>query len=988
MTFRSVFLLLLASIGVRAQDPINDNKQEARIGTLVSKMTLQEKVSLLHGNSKFYVSGIKRLGIPEWALSDGPHGVRAEINRNDWAYAGWTNDSATCFPPGTALAATWNPKLAYERGLVLGEEARYRKKDILLGPGINIIRTPLCGRNFEYMSEDPFLISRMAVAYIKALQSKDVAVSVKHWLANNQEEHRDSIDVYMSERALREIYLPGFKASVEEGGALTVMAAYNRFRGDWCSENEYLNRQILRKEFGFKGVLMTDWGAAHSTVKAALTGLGLEMGTDKKDYNEWYFAGPLIRAVEEGKVPMSVVDEKVSDVLRVMIRTKVLDQGGREVGKMNTPEHQRAAYNSAAEAAVLLQNNGNLLPLHFDKIKSIAVIGDNATRKHCNGGLSSEIKALYEITPLQALQQKFGATVKINYAQGYEKQSSFKEGNNSGQSGAGKVDWKLIDEAVKAAKESEVAIIFGGLNHDFDTESSDKQDMDLPYGQEVLIREVAKANPRTVVVIIAGSPVGLAGIVQRVPSILWSWFGGMEAGNAVADLLSGKADPSGKLPFTLPVSLAQSPAHALGNYPGRDLKVNYEEDILVGYRWFDTKGIQPQFPFGYGLSYTHFSVDQFSSDRSGYGKDDTIRVKFTIRNTGGSYGAEVVQLYVSDPVCSVLRPEKELKAFEKVFLNPGESKTVEMQVKVADLAFYDESKKAWNAEAGEYILELGNSSRDIFEKVKISVSDGAQGELKHAPPGFDSVRAGIAHGKIDAVNYFSTTVGVERRALVYTPPGFDPSKKYPVLYLLHGLAGTEEEWPAMAPPQIILDNLYAEKKAQPMIVVMPNGRAMKDDRPGENKFDSAKVRAFATFEQDLLKDLIPFIEGKYPVYNDPGHRAIAGLSMGGGQSLNFGLGNPDKFGWIGAFSPAPNTKTPEALLPDAAKSIQQLKLLWISCGTEDNLMFVSQRTHEYLEKKQIHHIFYKEAGGHDFPVWKNDLYWFAQLIFLPAVPGR
>jgi len=713
MKFRNILFFLLITGVV--------NAQEAKINTLVSQMTLQEKVSLLHGNSKFYVSGVKRLGIPEWALSDGPHGVRAEINRDDWAYAGWTNDSATCFPPGTALAASWNPKLAYERGLVLGEEARYRKKDILLGPGINIIRSPLCGRNFEYMSEDPFLISKMAVAYIRALQSKDVAVSVKHWLANNQEEHRDSVDVYMSERALREIYLPGFKASVVEGGALTVMAAYNRFRGDWCSENEYLDRQILRKEFGFKGVLMTDWSAAHSTVKAALTGLDLEMGTDKKDYNEWYFADPLIRAVEEGKVPVSVVDEKVANVLRVMIKTKMLEEEKREKGKMNTPEHQRAAYNSAAEAAVLLQNNENLLPLHFDKIKSIAVIGDNATRKHCNGGLSSEIKALYEITPLQALQQKFGATVKVNYAQGYEKQSSFKEGNNSGQSGSGKVDWKLIDEAVKAAKESDVAIIFGGLNHDFDTESSDKQNMDLPYGQEVLIREVAKANPHTVVVIIAGSPVGLAGIVYRVPSILWTWYGGMEAGNAVADLLSGKVNPSGKLPFTLPVSLAQSPAHALGNYPGRDLKVNYEEDILVGYRWFDTKGIQPQFPFGYGLSYTHFSVGGFSTDKSSYGKGETIRVKFTIRNTGGSYGAEVVQLYVSDPECSVLRPKKELKAFEKVFLNPGETKTVEMLVKVADLAFYDESKKAWNAEAGEYILQLGNSSRDIFQKVKISV---------------------------------------------------------------------------------------------------------------------------------------------------------------------------------------------------------------------------------------------------------------------------
>ncbi len=705
-----------------AQQAVNTGEaMEAQIRSLVGQMTLKEKVSLLHGNSKFYVSGIQRLNIPEWALSDGPHGVRAEINRHNWAYAGWTNDSATCFPPGTSLAATWNPRLAYEQGLVLGEEARFRHKDVLLGPGINIIRTPLCGRNFEYMSEDPLLISKMAVAYIKALQSKDVATSVKHWLANNQESHRDSVDVYMSERALREIYLPGFKAAVTEGGAYTVMAAYNRFRGSWCSENDYLNRQILRKEFGFKGVLMTDWSAAHTTVKAALSGLDLEMGTDINDYNEWYFANPLIKAVETGQVPVAVVDEKVSNVLWVMMKTKMLQEDKREKGKMNTREHQQAAYNAASEAAVLLQNQGNLLPLHFDKLKSIAVIGDNASRRHCNGGLSSEIKALYEVTPLQAIQQKFGATVKINIAQGYEKQSVFKEGNNAGQSNTDKVNWKLIDEAVAAAKESDVAVIFGGLNHDFDTESADKQSMDLPYGQEVLIREVAKVNPHTVVVIIAGSPVKLAGIVQRVPSILWSWYGGMEAGNAVADLLSGKVNPSGKLPFTLPVTLEQSPAHALGNYPGRNLELNYEEDILVGYRWFDTKHIQPQFPFGYGLSYTHFSVTGFSTDQLRYGKEATIQAKFTIKNTGNTYGAEVVQLYVSDPVCPVLRPEKELKAFEKVFLKPGETKTVVLPVKVADLAFYDESKKAWNTEAGEYILQLGNSSRDIFSKVKIAV---------------------------------------------------------------------------------------------------------------------------------------------------------------------------------------------------------------------------------------------------------------------------
>jgi len=722
LKFFALLLLMIATIQTQAQKSISkENIQEQKIQKLIKKMTLQEKVSLLHGNSKFYVSGIKRLGIPEWALSDGPHGVRAEMNRHDWNYAGWTNDSSTCFPPGTALAASWNPKLAYERGLVLGEEARYRKKDVLLGPGINIIRTPLCGRNFEYLSEDPFLISAMAVPYIKALQSKDVAASVKHYLANNQEDHRTTVDVAMSERALREIYLPGFKAAVTEGGSYTVMTAYNKFRGDWCSENEYLDREILRKELGFKGVLMSDWGGTHSTVKAALAGLDLEMGTDIKDYNEWYFANPLIKAVQEGKVPISVIDEKVANILRVMIKTKVLDSKTREKGSMNTPEHQKAAYNSAAEAAVLLQNNGNLLPLDFSKIKSIAVIGDNATRKHCGGGLSSEIKALYEITPLEALTHKFGKNITINFVQGYEKQSTFQEGGNIGQSNTNKVDWKLIDEAVAVAKKSDVAIVFGGLNHDFDTESYDKTHMRLPYGQVTLIQEIAKANPNTVVVIIAGSPVELAGIVHRVPAILWAWYGGMEAGNAVVDVLSGKVNPSGKMPFTLPVSLEQSPAHALGNYPGRNLKVNYEEDILVGYRWFDTKNVVPQFPFGYGLSYTSFNLDNLSTDKKVYGKDDIIHVKFTVTNTGSRYGAEVAQIYVSDPVCSVLRPAKELKAFEKVFLQPGESKNIELSIKVADLAFYDEAKKGWVVEPGEFILELGNSSREISKTLTINV---------------------------------------------------------------------------------------------------------------------------------------------------------------------------------------------------------------------------------------------------------------------------
>lgn len=599
-------------------------QMEKRIEKLIKKMTLEEKVGLLHGNSKFYVAGVERLGIPEWSLSDGPHGVRAEINRHDWAYAGWTNDSASYFPTGTAFAAAWNPELAYRRGEVLGEEARWRKKDVLLGPGVNIIRSPLCGRNFEYMSEDPYMNSVLAVAYIKGLQSRDVACSVKHFAVNNQETNRTTVDVECSERALREIYLPAFKAAVQEGGALTVMAAYNKFRGEFCAENNYLVRKILRNEWGFDGVYVTDWGAAHSTVPSMEAGLDLEMGTLIDKYEDWYYANPLIEAVKSGKVPMSLVDEKVGDVLRVMIKTNVLDPKKRfGPGSMNTKEHQQATYDAAAEAIVLLKNQNNLLPLDFSSIKSLAVIGDNATRKHSNGGLSSEIKAVYEVTPLGALRAKWGDKVDIRFAQGYEKLSTFVEGSNNGQS-SGTFSSKtqesdaLLKEAVEVARTSDVALLVCGLNHDYDTESFDRLNMDIPYGQVELIQEVVKANPRTIVVMIAGSPLNMAAVDICSPAIVWAWFNGMEGGNALVDVLSGKVNPSGKMPFTTPVSLDQSPAHALGNFPGRDLKVNYEEDILVGYRWFDTKGLPVVYPFGYGLSYTTFNYSNLNTDKKTY----------------------------------------------------------------------------------------------------------------------------------------------------------------------------------------------------------------------------------------------------------------------------------------------------------------------------------------------------------------------------------
>lgn len=702
-------------------------QMEKRIEKLIKKMTLEEKVGLLHGNSKFYVAGVERLGIPEWSLSDGPHGVRAEINRHDWAYAGWTNDSASYFPTGTAFAAAWNPELAYRRGEVLGEEARWRKKDVLLGPGVNIIRSPLCGRNFEYMSEDPYMNSVLAVAYIKGLQSRDVACSVKHFAVNNQETNRTTVDVECSERALREIYLPAFKAAVQEGGALTVMAAYNKFRGEFCAENNYLVRKILRNEWGFDGVYVTDWGAAHSTVPSMEAGLDLEMGTLIDKYEDWYYANPLIEAVKSGKIPMSLVDEKVGDVLRVMIKTNVLDPKKRfGPGSMNTKEHQQATYDAAAEAFVLLKNQNNLLPLDFSSIKSLAVIGDNATRKHSNGGLSSEIKAVYEVTPLEALRAKWGDKVDIRFAQGYEKLSTFVEGSNNGQS-SGTFSSKtqesdaLLKEAVEVARTSDVALLVCGLNHDYDTESFDRLNMDIPYGQVELIQEVVKANPRTIVVMIAGSPLNMAAVDICSPAIVWAWFNGMEGGNALVDVLSGKVNPSGKMPFTTPVSLDQSPAHALGNFPGRDLKVNYEEDILVGYRWFDTKGLPVVYPFGYGLSYTTFNYSNLNTDKKTYDQADTIQATFTLTNTGDREGAEVAQLYVSDPVCSVMRPVKELKGFKKVFLKPGESRRITLDIPVSSLAFYSEAQSQFVVEPGEFILQLGASASDIKQKISVEV---------------------------------------------------------------------------------------------------------------------------------------------------------------------------------------------------------------------------------------------------------------------------
>jgi len=711
-----VFVVLFSTVFAGG----NKHKESAldkKINALISQMTLQEKVNLLHGNTMFTNGGCERLGIPQLKLSDGPHGVREEISLTSFRSAGWTTDSASYFPTETAVAATWNRTLAYKQGEALGAEFRARKKDIMLGPGVNIIRTPLGGRNFEYLSEDPLLVSEMVVPYIQGAQTNDVAACVKHFALNNQELDRGIVDVYLSERALREIYLPGFKAAVQQGKVLTVMSSYNKLRGDWCGENRHLLTNILRNEWGFKGLVMSDWGGTHSTVKAANAGLDLEMGT-RGPFSEFYFANPLIKAVETGEVSENVVDDKVRNILRVLYGTKLMgDTLNRTPGEFVTPAHSKVAYDVAKESIVLLKNEKNTLPLKRDSIKTIAVFGDNATRKHSEGGFSSGVKSKYEITPLEGIKSRAGDDIKINYSLGYEKVTSHTNDDGT-RVLVPKYDAdSLLRAAVKIALQSDVAIIFAGLNHDFDTESYDKKDMNLPYTQEDLINVVAKVNPNTIVVITAGSPIDFRKIEKTTPVIVWSWFNGMEGGNAIADVIFGNVNPSGKMPFTLPESLEQSPAHALGNYHGKEKPLLYEEDILVGYRWFDAKGLKPAFPFGHGLSYTTFTY----SDVKVRQNKKEVKVTFTIQNTGNKAGAEVAQVYISAPGKEALRPPLELKGFEKINLEPGKEAKVEIKINKDDMKWYNEAIKDWQLEKGKYRIEIGASSRDIRLKKEIEI---------------------------------------------------------------------------------------------------------------------------------------------------------------------------------------------------------------------------------------------------------------------------
>lgn len=720
-------LLLTCSIStVSAQTPVYmDDAQpiEARVKDALSRMTLEEKVALCHAQSKFSSAGVPRLGIPELWMSDGPHGVRAEINWNDWGYANWTNDSITAFPALTCLAATWNPDMSAKYGKAIGEEARYREKDVLLGPGVNIYRTPMNGRNFEYMGEDPYLASVMCVPYIQELQKNGVAACVKHYALNNQELWRGHIDVNLSDRALHEIYLPAFKAAVEEGGAWSIMGAYNKIRGQHACHNDFTLNKILKDDWKFDGCVITDWGGAHDTYEAAVNGLDIEMGSYTNGltsesvftYNDYYLANPYLQMLKDGKVPMSTIDDKASRILRLIFRTAMNRQ--KPYGSVATEEHYAAAREIGNEGIVLLKNvpvvkkGAPLLPIDAAKYQNILVVGDNAVRLLNQGGGSSELKVKDMVSPLDGLRAAYGD--KVAYTKGYA----------AGRPMYGRADeipQNVVDslraEAVEMAKKADLVVLVGGLNknHFQDCEGGDRLEYGLPFGQDELIEALLGVNKNLVLVLLSGNAVEMPW-VSRVPAIVQGWYLGSMGGKSLADILSGAVNPSGKLPFSFPAKLTDCGAHAFDelSYPGDSIKQEYKEDILVGYRWHDTKKIPALFPFGHGLSYTTFTYGKPVASAKTMAADGTLTVTVAVKNTGSIAGKEIVQLYVGDDKCSVLRPVKELKHFAKVALAPGEEKSVTFTLTPDDLKFYDEASAAWKYESGKFKAYVCASSADV-----------------------------------------------------------------------------------------------------------------------------------------------------------------------------------------------------------------------------------------------------------------------------------
>ena len=695
---------------------------EARVEDALSRMTLQEKVKILHAQSKFSSAGVPRLGIPELWTSDGPHGIRPEVLWDEWNQAGWTNDSCTAFPALTCLAASWSEEMSALYGKSIGEEARYREKDVLLGPGVNIYRTPLCGRNFEYMGEDPYLASKMCVPYIKEVQKNGVAVCVKHFALNNQEAHRHSYNAVVDDRTLYEIYLPAFKAAVQEGGAWSIMGAYNLFEGYHLCHNDRLLNKILKQEWGFDGAVISDWGGVHNTEEAIANGLDLEFGTgtnglDSKygqSYDAYNLALPYEERLKDGRASMEVLNDKVRRVLRLNFRTAL--NSNKPSGSLCSPEHYAAARKIAGEGIVLLKNEDNILPLDLEKTKKILVVGENAIKKMTVGGGSSSLKAQYECTPIVGLREAVGDKAEIVYQRGYV--GDLLRTYNNVDTGIDLTDPRseeqLIADAVAEAADADVVLFFGGLNKSKgqDAEGRDRISMALPYAQDKVIEALAEVNDNVVVLIVSGNAVEMPW-VDKVDGIVETWFLGTQTGHAIADVLLGKVNPSGKLPFTFPVKLEDNGAHALNAYHKDSLTVEYKEGIFVGYRWAEKQNIKPLFAFGHGLSYTTFEYGEAKCRKSGSG----FKVSVDVTNTGSREGKEIVQLYISDEESSLERPVKELKGFKKVALAPGETKKVTFEISEDMLKFYNPAQKGWVLEKGKFTAHIGAASDDIRTSV-------------------------------------------------------------------------------------------------------------------------------------------------------------------------------------------------------------------------------------------------------------------------------
>ena len=808
------------------------NNLENKIEEILQKLTLEEKVAMCHANSTFASNGVPRLNIDELTMADGPHGVRPETRRDGWGYIDeYPENECTYLPTATALASTFNPQLARIFGETLGSEARYRNKDIILGPGVNIIRTPLCGRNFEYFSEDPCLIQKLAPDLVKGIESQDTAACVKHYALNNHEWGRSRVNADVSRRALYEIYLKGFYSAIIEGGASSVMGSYNKYQNQHCCHNDYLVNKVLKGKWGFDGVFLTDWGGCHDTDEAIYNGLDIEMGSGQ-DYSKYYLSDAFLEKCKNNPETVEILNDKVRRILRLMLKIRKLDSD-RNKGEFNTKQHQKNAYDVAAEAMVLLKNDASILPINKDKLKKILVMGPNADLKHSKGGCSSGVYALYEITPLKGIIDRFSSLCEIEYESGqskveyttiplqnlniidyvagcsnykiisnvidetgknltevnfadnaniiagngnkyeihfsinvpengiysfqvctnasakimfnnkecltffelgWEQNGNFSLDFNSGD----RVDVDIVIEPLtmektldkgtiftfgwitpsdyskctneeillKKANEADYVVYCGGINHSYDTESVDKKSMLLPSGQDSFIPKLLNANENTIIVLTAGSPVELPWI-DKAKTVIWNWYAGMEGGNVLADILLGKINPSGKLPFTLPKKYEDCPVARYGEY--NDGNCKYNEDVLVGYRAYDYDNIEPMFPFGHGLSYTEFEYSDLKISPT----DDGMTVSFKVTNIGKTIGKETAQVYISDPVCSVLRPPKELKTFKKVELAPNESTEIILDIPQIELCYYDEKIEDWKFENGEFLVLVGSSSRDI-----------------------------------------------------------------------------------------------------------------------------------------------------------------------------------------------------------------------------------------------------------------------------------